>query len=85
MTSTKLNGHFTSFRCLSKWQRYFVFIPSLRSEPTDVKKAAKWVEGVFLTPVPLKPYRDGEDVLVTFVFGRNSRQLTNEEKRNNYN
>ena len=32
MTSTKLNGHFTSFCCLSKWQRYFVFIPSLRSD-----------------------------------------------------
>ena len=87
-------GHFTSFCCLSRWQRCFIFIPSLRSEPTGVNKAAQWVEGVFITQclsyewLQIKPYRDGEDglghVLVTFFFGRKSRQLTKtEEKRNN--
>ena len=45
-------GHFTSFCCLSRWQRCFIFIPSLRSEPTGVNKAAQWVEGVFITSVP---------------------------------
>ena len=44
-------GHFTSFCCLSRWQRCFIFIPSLRSEPTGVNKAAQWVEGVFITSV----------------------------------
>ena len=96
MTSTKLNGHFTSFPWLSKWQRYFVFIPSLRSKETDANKVVQWVEGVLLTSVlflqvswQIKPYRDGEDdfvyyVLVTFVFGQNARQQTKtEEKRCN--